>query len=305
MITQDLLQALERENISFLAEASLREYHSFHVACKAALIVMPKSVGQLCAAISLLDGAEVPTVLLGKGSNVLFAKSYYEGAVLLTTEVKGISITWIGEEEALVHCPCGSGLTPLSAKVAEEGLSGLEFAFGIPGTVGGAIFMNAGAYGGQISDVLLRSIAYDRKTKNVFTVTEHGFGYRHSIYMERPELICLEAVFSLKKGNVEHIHETMRELARSRRDKQPLEYPSAGSYFKRPEGYFAGKLIEECGLKGTRIGDAQVSEKHAGFLINRANATAEDILALEKLVSRRVWEEKSVLLEREVRVIES
>ena len=163
--------------------------------------------------------------------------------------------------------------------------------------------MNAGAYGGQISDLVVESHAYDLQTGENFSITEHGFGYRESVYLSNPRWICLEATLRLKVGDVSEIEAKMREYAQSRREKQPLEYPSAGSYFKRPEGHFAGKLIEDCGLKGYRIGDAAVSEKHAGFLINLGGATAEEMLRLEEHVRSCVKDRFGVILEREVRLI--
>jgi UDP-N-acetylmuramate dehydrogenase len=199
----------------------------------------------------------------------------------------------------------GAGLGALAVRAAEEELGGLEFARGIPGSLGGAIYMNAGAYGSSIGDILCRSRAMDRNTGEIFTLTDHGFDYRKSIYMKHPEWICLGAELALVPRKRQEIETTMAELARKRRDSQPLEYPSAGSYFKRPEGHFAGKLIEDAGLKGTRVGGAEVSEKHAGFLLNRGEATAKDILDLEALVCQRVRELFGVILIPEVQKIET
>ena len=163
--------------------------------------------------------------------------------------------------------------------------------------------MNAGAYGGSVSDVLVSSKAYDRKTGKALVLTEHGFDYRHSVYMEKAELVCLSASLVLREGDAEAIKEKNLELLEERRKKQPLSYPSAGSYFKRPEGYFAAKLIDDLGLKGTRVGDAAVSDKHAGFVVNLGNATFDDVMRLEELVKDAVFKEYGVELCREVRVI--
>ena len=186
---------------------------------------------------------------------------------------------------------------------ANASLSGLEFARGIPASVGGAVFMNAGAYGGQMSDIVAYTTALDTESGEIIQLTEHSFSYRESIYMKNPALVCLGAELRLRSGDSREINEKMREYTAKRREKQPLEFPSAGSYFKRPEGYFAGKLIEDCGLKGLCVGGAAVSEKHAGFLINLGSATAADVLELEKRVIDTVYEKFGVTLEREVRVI--
>ena len=236
--------------------------------------------------------------VIGNGSNILFRDGRLSGAFVFTEGLRSIRI----EGEAL-YAEAGATLSSVAAKAAEASLGGLEFARGIPGSLGGAVFMNAGAYGGQMSDVTVSTEAYDVDTGKTVTLTDHGFDYRKSRYMENTSLICLCAELKLARGNREEINEKMRELSVSRRQKQPLEYPSAGSYFKRPEGHFAGKLIEDCGLKGLRVGGAAVSEKHAGFVINLGGATAADILELEERVKNAVLEKFGVTLEREVRVI--
>ncbi len=294
-----LLSALFASAIDHKTEYSLRDRVSFKLDCTAAVAIFPKNAEELIASVTLCRKAEHPFVLLGRGSNLFFAHARYEGAVLLTDRLNRVE-----REGNSLRAACGVPLTSLAAKAAKMGLSGLEFAYGIPGSVGGAVFMNAGAYGGAISDVLCESTAYDGKTGEILILQNHDFSYRKSIYMNNPDLICLEARFLLKQGDPAVIEETMRGHVQSRREKQPLEYPSAGSYFKRPEGHFAGKLIEDCGLKGLRVGGAVVSEKHAGFLINRGGATAADVLALEEQVKCAVLARFGVTLEREVRVVE-
>ncbi len=299
MNIQDLISALSEQGIACKTEYDLRNHVSFRLACTAALVICPNTVEELALAATLCREMGVPTVLLGRGSNLFFAGDRYEGAVVLTDACA----TLTREGDCLV-ATCGVSLLSLCLHAAELGLSGLEFAYGIPGSVGGAVYMNAGAYGGAISDVLCESTAYDLSSGEVVVLCEHDFGYRKSIYMENPNLICLSARFSLRQSDRARIEKTMRGHMQSRREKQPLEYPSAGSYFKRPEGHFAGKLIEDCGLKGLRVGGAEVSEKHAGFLVNRGGATAADVLALEKKVTDAVLERFGVRLEREVRVVE-
>jgi UDP-N-acetylmuramate dehydrogenase len=197
-------------------------------------------------------------------------------------------------------------LPVLSERAAKHSLSGFEFACGIPGTLGGAVFMNAGAHGGAISDVLVSSRAYDVNTHSIVTLDrdEHEFAYRHSTYMENQNLICLSVSFALTPDNEERIRAKMQENMKKRRDTQPLDHPSAGSFFKRPEGHFAAKLIDDCGLKGLRVGGACVSEKHAGFIVNLGGATASDILTLSDMVSAKVKADTGVTLEREVIFVE-
>ena len=203
-----------------------------------------------------------------------------------------------------VIASAGAGLVSLASAAADRGLSGLEFASGIPGSVGGAVLMNAGAYGSCMADIIVRSRAFDRRLGTVVTLDEHCFGYRDSIYKRDRSLVCIGVMLSLHDGDSTEIRNKMRELSVERRKRQPLEYPSAGSYFKRPQGDFAGRLIEECGLKGKRIGDAQVSEKHAGFVINRGHCTFSDIMALEEQVKEAVLRQCNVELEREVEIID-
>ena len=194
-------------------------------------------------------------------------------------------------------------LSRLSRAALEHGLTGLEFAQGIPGSVGGAVTMNAGAYGGEIAQVLFQVVALERDgTKRVISGSDCDFGYRHSRFSEG-DLLISRAVFALPEGDREEISARMEDFAQRRREKQPLEYPSAGSMFKRPKGHFAAALIEQCGLKGLSVGGAQVSEKHAGFVVNRGGATCADVLALVERVKERVLQQTGVELEMEVRVL--
>lgn len=274
---------------------SLKTLSSFRVGGVCPLSVLPDSVDALTLSVRLLREEGIPFRVVGNGSNLLFGDGTLSGALILTKGVCSIK-----QEENRLTADCGVTLASLARFAASRSLSGLEFAAGIPGTVGGALYMNAGAYGGEMSHVVLRSIALNTETGEVLEITVHDFGYRTGIYKKNPSLLCLRAELSLVEGDREAILETMQSLAVARREKQPLEYPSAGSYFKRPEGHFAGKLIEDCGLKGLRVGGAEVSLKHAGFVINRGAATAEDVLSLEETVRERVFERFGVTLEREV-----
>ncbi len=285
-------------SVPFSTDVCVATRSSFKIGGSVAFAVLPTSKEQLVDALRILHGENVKFEVVGNASNILFAFDHFDGAIVFTRGISGVSF-----EDECVCALCGTPLTSLAEEAAKRSLSGLEFAYGIPGLVGGSVYMNAGAYGGAMSDVVVSTVAYDMENDRVIEIKEHGFGYRESVYMKNTSLICLEARIGLRVGEEEAIRTKMRENMNSRREKQPLEYPSAGSYFKRPEGHFAGKLIEDCGLKGMSVGSAQVSEKHAGFIINVGGANAYDVLELEKKVKERVMSRFGVELEREVRLI--
>ena len=279
MSLENALVLLAQRGISYKTDEIVASKSSFKIGGSAALSVYPDSAEKLIGALSALDAERVRYEVIGNGSNLLFAFDRFEGAMVFTAGVCGVRV-----EGERITASCGTSLTYLAEIAAQNSLSGLEFAYGIPGLVGGSVYMNAGAYGSQISQVLVSSLAYDIDAKALKSITEHDFGYRESIYMKERSLVCLEGEFVLKKGDPDHIRAKMRENMTARKDKQPLEFASAGSYFKRPDGAFAGKLIEDCGLKGYSIGGAEVSVKHAGFIVNRGNATASDVLMLEEKI---------------------
>lgn len=275
----------------------LSAHTTFHIGGAATLFVTAETAEQVAAVRRLCRDSETALLVIGNGSNLLVSDEGFDGVVLRLapreTAINGCT----------VRAAAGTSLTKLCNDVCDAGLSGLEFAFGIPGTVGGAVFMNAGAYGGQLSDVLVRVMAITPTGDVVtFSADEMALGYRHSVFMENGCTV-LEAEFELKPGDPCAIRAAMSDYMMRRRDKQPLEYPSAGSFFKRPEGHFAGALIEQCGLKGFTVGGAAVSEKHAGFVINLGGATCADVLALGDEVSRIVKERFGVELEREVQLV--
>ena len=247
----------------------------------------------------------LPVYVVGRGSNIFGLDGSHEAVLVRPAFTDGPAV--LGDETAdggvLVSCGAGISLPVLLAFLREKGLSGMEGLAGIPGTVGGAVYMNAGAYGGELKDVLesVRVMTPDGEVKELKT-EELDLGYRHSCIPERGYIV-LSARIRLEKGDPEAIRVRMDELAAKRREKQPLEYPSAGSTFKRPEGYFAGKLIEDAGLRGYQEGGAQVSEKHCGFVINRDHATASDIAGLCGTVQKRVYEQFGVKLETEVKML--
>ncbi|MBE6648608.1 MAG: UDP-N-acetylmuramate dehydrogenase [Ruminococcaceae bacterium] len=246
--------------------------------------------------------AETDYYILGNCSNVLFPDSGINKPLIITTKMKKTEVFDDGEF-FYITSDTGASLGHVAYLALENSLTGLEFAHGIPGTVGGAVFMNAGAYGGEIKDVFHSCICIDQEGNvKIMNCDEMDFSYRSSI-LQKEKLILASATFRLKKGEKSQIKALMNDLMERRRTKQPLEYPSVGSFFKRPEGYFAAKLIEDAGLKGFSVGGAQVSEKHAGFVINAGGATTAEILALGEHVEKTVFEKFGVKLEREVRII--
>ena len=235
--------------------------------------------------------------LLGRGSNILCSDEGYDGVIVVCDGVCGVRA-----EGEYLFCDCGLSLSAAANAACEAGLCGAEFMYGIPGTVGGGVFMNAGAYGGQMSDVVESVECLDMTSGERFTLSvgELEFSYRHSIFVTHPEYAVLSARLRLAYGSREEIKERMHDLIGRRRDKQPLEYPSAGSTFKRCEGHFTAQLIDEAGLKGLRVGDAQVSETHAGFVINLGHATCADVLALIDKVKEEIYKRNGLRIECEV-----
>ncbi len=277
----------------------LKKHTSFKIGGNAALFVIPDDDAALSVLLKKCDEEKVRTLILGNGSNMLVSDDGIDAVVILMLRDQGeISLV----DETTVFCHAGVSLTRLCRFALENSLSGLEFAFGIPGSVGGAVYMNAGAYGGEIKDVITKC----RYMTPVGETLEMGavdlkLGYRTSVFNQN-NCIITGAYFSLKKDSYELIKDRMNDFLSRRKDKQPLEYPSAGSTFKRPEGYFAGALIEKSGLKGFSIGGAQVSEKHAGLVINKGDATARDVVELVEYIKRKVKEDSAVDLEPEVKI---
>ena len=261
------------------------------------VFLQPESVAELQQA---LQEAIQPCYVIGGGSNLLVADDGITGTVIQL----GGSLCGLTIEDQTIIAEAGVPLPLLARKAAEHELSGLEFAAGIPGTVGGAVCMNAGAYDGEMKQVLESVTAlFPEEGVRTLSLKELDLSYRHSLFTDRPDGVVLSAVFRLTAGDPETIRARMAELMQRRKASQPLEYPSAGSTFKRPVGHFAGGLIQQCGLKGLTVGGAQVSEKHAGFLINLGGATCADVLELIRQVQERVLAETGVRLEPEVRII--
>ena len=283
-------QILENEPMS--------RHTTFRVGGPADVLFLPESEEQLLWALSIAREAGVPCVVIGNGSNLVVKDGGIRGLVIALGE----GMAAIARAGETLTAWAGASLARVSAYAQASGLSGLEFASGIPGTLGGGCAMNAGAYGGQLSDVLVDARVLLDGVVRTLTVEEMQMGYRTSLPLRRGGIV-ISARFALTPDDPEAIAARMRELNARRRDKQPLNYPSAGSTFKRPEGYFAGALIEQAGLKGKRVGGAQVSEKHAGFIVNTGGATAADILTLIGTVQDEVADRFGVRLETEVRIL--
>lgn len=273
-------------------------YTTFRIGGPADVMFFPETPQEILVAQALATESGVPVTVIGCGSNLLVSDAGIRGLVIAL----GKPFSRIEVRENAIFAQAGARLSAVANAALAHGLTGLEFASGIPGSVGGGAYMNAGAYGGQLSDVLTEvELLRDGMAVRV-PASEMDFGYRHSAAMESGALIT-GATFALQPGDAEEIRARMDDLNGRRRDKQPLEYPSAGSTFKRPEGYFAGALIEQAGLKGCRIGGAMVSEKHAGFIVNAGNATAQDVFELIMRVQHTVLDRSGVWLEPEVRLI--
>ena len=296
---ETLIKELEQKNITLLKQEPMKKHTSFRIGGNADIYISPKSSEEIQSILFLAKKYDVPVTVMGNGSNLLVSDKGIRGIVIQIGEdmstilVKGEKIT----------AQAGALLKTIGEKALQSSLEGFAFAGGIPGSLGGAVCMNAGAYGGEIKDILVEAevLTEDLQIKKLST-QQLQFSYRHSIIPEKGYIV-LSATFLLKKGNQKEIAQKMTELAQQRREKQPLNFPSAGSIFKRPQGYFAGKLITDAGLKGYSIGDAQVSQKHGGFIVNKGNATCADVLVLIEHCQKTVFEKFGVMLETEVKMI--
>ncbi len=280
------------ENMTLASRCSMK------VGGNSKYFVEPNDKYELLQAIKDFKSKGEKYIIIGNCSNMIFSDDGFDGAVIATTSIKGVSVN-----DNEIKIACGESMATLAITAWKNSLSGLEFCHGIPGTVGGGVYMNAGAYNGEICQCFVSGTFLDKDLNFIELKNEDmKFDYRKSVMMEK-ELVLVEAVFKGEKGNPEDIHNKMKELMAKRKDKQPLEFPSCGSTFKRPEGHFAAALIDQCGLKGFSIGGAQVSEKHAGFVINSGNATASDVIELMEKITEIVLEKTGIKLEPEIRII--
>ena len=294
-----LYTKIPSENI--LMNEPMKNHTSFKIGGPADLFIMPQNREELISAVQVCQAYTIPYYVMGNGSNLLVDDQGFRGVVIQLCK----NMCEIKVEDTVITAYCGALLSKISNTALEYALTGFEFAQGIPGTLGGAVAMNAGAYGGEIRDVIISAELMDSKGCIItLSKEELALGYRTSI-VQTNHYIVLKAVLGLQKGQKDIIAATMKDLAGRRRDKQPLEFPSAGSTFKRPEGHFAGKLIMDAGLKGYQIGGAKVSEKHCGFVVSDGTATFEDVKNLIEYIQLTVKEKFNVYLHPEVKIISS
>ena len=287
-------------DLALRQEEPMREHCSFRVGGPARRMAFPRNAEQLVLLMSFAGECGARPFVLGNGTNLLFPDEGIDRLVVNTRDMADIRLLDGGR----VRAEAGASLARVANYACGQGLAGLEFAHGIPGSVGGGVCMNAGAYGGELAQVIEGvNVLFPDEGVRTVPCGDMAFGYRHSMLMEHPDAVVLSAVFALHPDDSAAIRGRMDELMARRKASQPLEYPSAGSTFKRPEGHFAGRLIEEAGCKGLTMGGAQVSEKHAGFVINVGGAACADVLALMAEVQRRVKENSGVALEPEVRIV--
>lgn len=296
---KELIELAKELGCKYTENEPMKNHTSFKIGGNAKLVIESKTQQDIACIIKKCNELNVRYLAVGNGSNLLVDDDGIDACVILLgkefSEVKLI-------DDDIIFAQSGASLMKVCRFALDNELTGLEFAYGIPGSCGGAAFMNAGAYGGEMKDVLYKCEHIDSKGCEGFFENEQlDLSYRHSAYYNN-NCVITGLYLKMKKGTKDEIKSKMDDLLQRRKDKQPLEYPSAGSTFKRPMGYFAGALIEECGLKGTCVGDAMVSVKHAGFVINKGNASCKDVLDLCSLVSDKVMQEKGVKLEMEIRV---
>ncbi|MBQ9080265.1 MAG: UDP-N-acetylmuramate dehydrogenase [Clostridia bacterium] len=300
-VISKLRTKLSESGIKTSINETLAAHSTFRIGGPAAIMVFPSGREQIINVLRLVRETGLKYTVIGNGSNILFDDSGYAGVIISTVDMRGMEFI----DDTRLQADCGASFISMSLAAARAGLSGLEFAYGIPGSCGGAVFMNAGAYGSEVSSVVDRVYCYDveRDMEVCIPAEELEFSYRHSLFMDRRELIILSATFILNTDDTERIKARMDENMRCRREKQPLEYPNAGSVFKRHEKYFIGKLIDDCGLKGYSIGGAQISEKHAGFIVNRGGATSADVLSLVSHIKNILFKNYGFEPECEIRYI--
>ena len=289
-------------DLHMVCDEPMSRHTSFRIGGPAARMAFPVNSEQLVLLLNFARECGANPLIIGNGTNLLAADEGLDRLVIDTSA--SMQEMKLEEDGVTITAECGVSLARLADFACKHGLTGLEFAHGIPGTLGGAVCMNAGAYDGEMKQVIRRvTLLFPEEGIRTLTGEEMEFGYRRSLLNRCPEAVVLRASMTLTHGDPTEIREKMQNLMQRRKSSQPLEYPSAGSTFKRPTGYFAGTLIDQCGLKGLTVGGAQVSEKHAGFVINRGGATFADVTALIAQVQERVLTEKGVRLEPEVKII--
>ncbi len=290
------------EKIKFIEAVSMKEYTSFKAGGRASMLVIPKNTEELKKTLKIVTSFKKEFIVIGNGSNLLVKDGGYDGIVIKLGEA--FNNVTVNKEDKTMLIGAGVLLSTVAREALEANLTGFEFASGIPGSMGGALFMNAGAYGWEMSQIVREAKAVSRDGSREYTLTNDKMelNYRKSIFGKTGDVI-INVTLKLETGEKEQISETMKDLTARRNEKQPMNFPSAGSFFKRPEGGYASKLIEEAGLKGLMVGDACVSPLHSGFIINTGKATTKDILSLMRLVQNTVFDKTGIKLEPEVRII--
>ncbi len=300
----DNLSAFKEHLISrdydFKENEPLKNHTTFKIGGNCSFLVCPRTQEQLIDILRCCREWNIKKYVIGKGSNILASDEGFDGVIVKLTD----SFSEITVEDTVIYCQAGASLAKVCYEAYLHGLSGLEFAWGIPGTIGGALYMNAGAYGGEMKDVVISSTHItDRLESGHFHSEQLHLSYRHSIYTDMPDYCITGVRLQLIPGSQSEIKAKMDDLMERRKSKQPLEYPSAGSTFKRPEGNYASALIDQCGLKGLTVGGAQVSEKHCGFVINKNNATCRDVLNLIKQIQEKVFSQTGYRLDCEIKML--
>lgn len=294
----EIVEVIDKEKVKF--DEPMRNHTTIKVGGNADVLVIPTTEQDIINVLKFAKENDIPVTVIGNGSKLLVRDKGIRGIVIkISSKFSDYKI----DGENITAC-AGMSMPKLSRLVMKEGLSGLEFACGIPGVLGGGIRMNAGAYGSEISNILVRTKYIDDELNiKVLEHADHKFSYRYSYFKEHPSFVIISAELKLQRKDIKDIKEKMEQNSNSRKEKQPLEYPNAGSTFKRPEGFYVGTMIEELGLKGYRIGDAEISTKHAGFIVNRGNAKAQDIISLIEYSKQKVYEKYGVKLENEIEII--
>lgn len=293
----NVLKQKFREN-QLLFDEPMKKHTSFKIGGNADILVLPQSVEEITFLIELLEKNSINYFVMGNGTNLLVSDNGFRGVIIKISK----NFSEIKVDGNILAAQSGAFLSKIANTALKNRLSGFEFASGIPGSLGGAVCMNAGAYGGEMKDIIKSVTVFDKGAVKKLSAEEAEFEYRNSRILKE-KMIVLEAEINLKEGNGDEISSLMSELKAKRNEKQPVEMPSAGSTFKRPEGYFAGKLIMDAGLKGFSVGGAQVSEKHCGFVVNKGDATCSDVLQLCDKIKNIVFQKFGVKLETEIRVI--
>ena len=299
MSNKKLVPSLNQvDDLTLIHKQSLSKYTTFEVGGPATLFLIPDTISAAQEAFKIINHSDLPHLILGAGSNLVVSDEGFSGIVIYTGHLNQVEI-----DDTTIRAQVGVLLSDLAQAAAKAGLSGLEFASGIPGSLGGALYMNAGAYGGEMREVVSEiTVITPEGEKKTLDHSEINLGYRQSILQEK-DYLAVEATIELHKGVTEKIKDKIEELKDKRWNKQPMEMPSAGSMFKRPQDHYASALIDEAGLKGTQVGDAQVSTKHAGFVVNLGSATAQDIKELVEVVKEKIYDEYQIKLETEPRFI--